>query len=341
MSDTIKIPPEEIESLWQQPDFDASQATRTPENKNKFEIWPNATPLYEQASTRQPDENTGTTNITADYLKHEHDRIGNEPRWYMNPKPLSEKDESVVYEIYDTKMNMKQIAKKIIPHPRNVYNLPTFNKLEREAKAQDRAATATHRIPKVFDIVENDGDLYMIMEKIEGDSLDKYIANQTLSHKKSASLVLEIAKISEELQQIGILHRDIKLTNIIVDKNGFPYLIDVGLANITLPNTQHGVGTKGYRPPESAETNPIPHNEVGEVYSFGKLLRKSMDVRSLREQVPTSILDVIEKACQLKPENRYQSLHAFTDALTKAIEQAPDEPKYVDENSEDVPDFYQ
>ncbi len=72
MSDTIKIPPEEIESLWQQPDFDASQAKDSKENAKKFEIWPDTIPLYETTHNKTPDMLTGTTKIRAEFFEHKH-----------------------------------------------------------------------------------------------------------------------------------------------------------------------------------------------------------------------------------------------------------------------------
>jgi serine/threonine-protein kinase len=198
-------------------------------------------------------------------------------------------------------------------------------------------------VPRVFDTVEHAQSIEIIMDYIEGDSLeDKRDANFEFSEELVVKIAKDIAHVLLYIHNKNpkIIYRDIKPDNIIMQKDGSIRLIDFGIAlkyrEDGLPEESKGVGTEGYAAPEQYGTDGYI-DERTDVYSLGVmmyvLLTKQDAIKSSHERHPityynenfsTGLSKVIAKATKSNPDERYQSAAEFLAALNNY-------PKYDDD----------
>jgi len=117
---------------------------------------------------------------------------------------------------------------------------------------------------------------YYAMEYIDGETLDEHVFKETISLEEAFRVVACIARAVEYVHKKGVVHRDVKPGNIIIDKSGTPYLMDFGLAKdigasyrITRPGM--AMGTPAYMSPEQAEGDGSIDGRA-DVYSLGALI---------------------------------------------------------------------
>ena len=135
----------------------------------------------------------------------------------------------VVYKAEDTKLD-RPVALKLLP-AHLLGNEDVRRRFEREAKA---AAALDHpHVCHVYEIDEADGQTFISMSLIEGESLDKKIARGPLKLDEALSIAQQIAKGLEAAHKRGIVHRDIKPENIMVGEDGHVTVMDFGLAQLT------------------------------------------------------------------------------------------------------------
>ena len=131
-------------------------------------------------------------------------------------------------------------------------------------------------LPAVIDLVEQDGDLYLLLEDVEGETLDRYVSEllasaQRPSGKQVVAWGLELSAILERLHQRGFVHRDLKATNVIVAPNGRLRLIDFELAyELAVPRPANGRGTRGHMSPGALAGAPPTVSD--DIYGLGALL---------------------------------------------------------------------
>jgi serine/threonine protein kinase/tetratricopeptide (TPR) repeat protein len=130
-------------------------------------------------------------------------------------------------------------------------------RLEAEA-----AASLDHPcIVPIYEVGERDGQCYFSMKLIEGGQLDEVIRQRPISVRQAAELIAKVARTVHYAHEHGILHRDIKPGNILLDANGEPHLTDFGLARLvesesTVTRTLEVLGTPSYMAPEQAAGRP-------------------------------------------------------------------------------------
>src|SRR5580698_5455409 len=193
----------------------------------------------------------------------------------------------VVYEAEDVRLG-RHVALKFIPD-HLVRDKRSLERFTREARA---ASQLNHsNICTIHDIEENDGHPFIVMEKLEGESLKQRIREQTgPSHAMPADEVLEIAvQVADALAAShakGIVHRDIKPANIFLTPGGQVKILDFGLAKLAKDGsvgtttdtsleeslTQVGVipGTAVYMSPEQARSDDL--DVRSDIFSFGVVL---------------------------------------------------------------------
>ena len=143
-------------------------------------------------------------------------------------------------------------------------------RLEAEA-----AASLDHPcIVPIYEIGERDGQCYFSMKFIEGGQLDEGVSNTPMSFRQVVELVAKVARTVHYAHEHGILHRDIKPGNILLDKKGEPHLTDFGLARLvesesTVTRTVEVLGTPSYMAPEQAAGNNIKLTRAADVYGVG------------------------------------------------------------------------
>ncbi len=176
----------------------------------------------------------------------------------------------VVYRAVDTKLD-RPVALKFLPD--HLLNDQEIRKrFEREAKA---AAALDHpNICTVYEIDEAEGQTFIAMALIEGESLDKQIEQGPLPIEEILAIAKQVADGLEAAHEKGIYHRDIKPENIMVDAKGRVTIMDFGLAQLTeasrLTKTDQTMGTVFYMSPEQTEGSGTDHRT--DIWALGVVI---------------------------------------------------------------------
>lgn len=240
----------------------------------------------------------------------------------------------------------RRVAIKILPEDKTKDKL-ALERFYREARA---AAALDHpNIVKAFDVSEQNGMHYLVMEYIDGNNLQKYVDTKgPLPWKTAINILIQSCKGLQHASERNMVHRDIKPANILVDKSGQVKILDLGLArsfqisqdNLTqdLSDGSDVMGSIDYIAPEQA----IANNAVdvrADIYSLGatfytlvtgkppvdgttaqKLLQHQMQmptpISRLRPEIPESLNNVIFKMMAKRPEYRYTTPNEVIAALT-------------------------
>ena len=225
-----------------------------------------------------PDKRTGT-----EQLQHLTDRkIGH----YQILSRLGEGGMGVVYKARDTVLG-RTVALKVLS-PELVNDPERKRRFVQEAKA---ASSLNHlNIITVYDIVDDEGVDFIVMEYMAGQTLAEILASRRLALDDALSYAVQIASALAAAHGAGVIHRDLKPGNIMVDEQGVIKVVDFGLAKLTARKvfgelsdaqstqtetafgTEEGVilGTVTYMSPEQAEGKPVDGRS--DIFSFGALL---------------------------------------------------------------------
>src|SRR3984885_1384324 len=249
----------------------------------------------------------------------------------------------VVYKAEDTRLG-RFVALKFLP-PEGQRDAHAQARFQREAQAA--SALNHHNICTVYDIGEQDGQLFIAMELLEGQTLKQKIGSSTLPLETLLDYVMQIAAALEIGHKHGIVHRDVKPSNIFVTSQGDVKLADFGLAKRVLldrtpsceaptmsaPITARGaiVGTVAYMSPEQAQDKDI--DARSDIFSFGILLyematgkrafpgespvtiigeilhKEPKPIRELNPPAPEELQRIVVKTLEKDREDRYQTAH--------------------------------
>jgi serine/threonine protein kinase/tetratricopeptide (TPR) repeat protein len=147
-----------------------------------------------------------------------------------------------------------------------------LKRFRREAEA---AASLDHpSIVPIYEVGERDGSCYFSMKFVEGGQLDEVVRRKPMSIRQSAELIAKVSRTVHYAHEHGILHRDIKPGNILLDAHGEPHLTDFGLARLvetesTMTRTMEVMGTPSYMAPEQAVGNNAAVSSATDVYGLG------------------------------------------------------------------------
>ena len=150
--------------------------------------------------------------------------------------------------------------------------------LKRFRLEAEAAARLEHPgIVPIHEVGERDGSCYFSMKFVEGGQLDEVAKREPVSIRQAAELIAKVARIVHYAHEHGILHRDIKPGNILLDAKGEPHLTDFGLARLvesesTVTRTLEVLGTPSYMAPEQAVGNNAAVSSVTDVYGLGAVL---------------------------------------------------------------------
>jgi eukaryotic-like serine/threonine-protein kinase len=234
----------------------------------------------------------------------------------------------------------RQVALKIL-HRRFAQDREFVERFRREAEA---AAGLSHpNIVAVYDRGDVEGTYYIAMQLLEGRSL-KELIDQGLTPEQSAALIRQVLEAAGFAHRNGVVHRDLKPQNVIVDAEGKATVTDFGIARAGASEiTQAGsvMGTPHYLSPEQAQGQAV--TAVSDLYAIGVILYEALAGRvpfqadsavaiamkqvSSAPQRPSSIdpavspaLDAVTmRALEKEPGQRFQSAEAFIAALDAAI----------------------
>ena len=186
----------------------------------------------------------------------------------------------VVYKAHQRSLNRDVALKMMV---RGVFASP--DDLRRFRTEAESAAKLTHpHIVSVYEVGEQAGLPYFSMQLIDGETLAERISRNPLAPREAAALLIPVCRAISYAHRSGVLHRDMKPSNILMDRSGHPYVSDFGLARIVekaqglqplgLGHTRSGaiLGTPGYMAPEQAVGDPSQIGPATDIYSLGAVL---------------------------------------------------------------------
>jgi TolB-like protein/Flp pilus assembly protein TadD/predicted Ser/Thr protein kinase len=181
--------------------------------------------------------------------------------------------QGVVYRAHQKSLN-RTVALKVI----GLGHWATEAHLKRFRREAEAAASLEHPgIVPIHEVGERDGSCYFSMKFVEGGQLDEVVRRTPMSVPRAAELIAKIARTVHYAHEHGILHRDIKPGNILLDRKGEPHLTDFGLARLvetesTVTRTLEVLGTPSYMAPEQAVGNNAQLTSATDVYGLGAVL---------------------------------------------------------------------
>jgi hypothetical protein len=236
----------------------------------------------------------------------------------------------VVYRAFDTKLN-RQVALKFLSE--EIADGQARRRFQREAQL---ASSLNHpHILTVHDAGEWNGQKYVVTEFVDGGTLSSWSAAEPRSWRQCVELLTGVVEGLAAAHEAHILHRDIKPGNILVSQAGYPKLADFGLARLDdssagdeMP-TRSGVilGTTAYMSPEQATGGKC--DSRSDIFSLGVVFYEVLSgkrpfegvsspelIRNILQQqpppipdsIPASLRNLVEKALEKNPDDRYQSL---------------------------------
>lgn len=247
---------------------------------------------------------------------------------------------AVVYSAMDHLL-ARRVALKILRGDRSTPMAAA--RLRREVALAHQIAN--DHVVRLFDIGESDRGLFVTMELIEGEPLRDRIARSPLPIAEALDMALAILEGLAAVHRAGIVHRDVKPSNVMVDSDRNVKLTDLGLARTfeadeeRVTHTDAVVGTMEYLAPEQALGQRVDART--DLYAFGVLLfecltgelpfgerssvgailahvrERPRDVRQVRRDVPRWLALVIRKLLEKQPARRYQSASDVIEAIQR------------------------
>ncbi|MFL6545794.1 MAG: protein kinase domain-containing protein, partial [Candidatus Udaeobacter sp.] len=223
-------------------------------------------------------------------------------------------------------------------------------RFRREAEA---AARLEHPcIVPIYEVGERDGSCYFSMKFVEGGQLDEVVRREPMPPRRAAELIAKVARTVHYAHEHGILHRDIKPGNILLDKNGEPHLTDFGLARLvesesTVTRTLEVLGTPSYMAPEQAVGNKAHLTSATDVYGLGAVLYQLLtgqppfaggttyetikllleteprQPRFLNPKIDRDLSTICLKCLEKDPARRYPSALALAEDLERWLKHEP------------------
>ena len=272
---------------------------------------------------------------------------------YQIIKTLGEGGMANVYLAHDTYLD-RNVAVKVLRG-----DLANDEKFVRRFQREALSATSLSHpnIVEIYDVGEDDGQYYIVMEYVDGKTLKQVLKQRGhLSVTEVVDIMLQVTDGMAHAHDAYIIHRDIKPQNIMMLSNGMIKITDFGVAialnSTQLTQTNSVMGTVHYIPPEQANgkgstirsdiysmgimmyellTGLLPYKGDNAVEIALKHLREPLpSVRKFDSSIPQSIENVIIKATAKNPKNRYKDAREMHDDLKTALDASrADEKRYV------------
>lgn len=248
---------------------------------------------------------------------------------------------SYVYKAFDSKKK-KVVAIKILKEELSIDD-DFVKKFKSEALACKDIRQ--ENVISAYDVVDEGNMHYIVMEYLEGTTLNKYIKQRgKLTNEETINISLQVAKGIKAAHKKGIIHRDIKPQNIVINDNGVVKITDFGIARAITSTTKNisVIGTVHYISPEQVRNTKVDFRS--DIYSFGctmyemitgevpfegeapldiiiSHLRNNLKAPHLKNpEIYGSLEKIILKAARMVPRERYQSMDEMIADLEKAID---------------------
>jgi serine/threonine-protein kinase len=246
-----------------------------------------------------------------------------------------------VWRAYDSAIDRVVALKMLLPH---LSEDPDFEKrFRREARAAGRLDDP-HVVP-IHDVGEIDGRLYVTMRLITGTDLQTLIDAGPLDPERAVSIIDQIASALHHAHRAGLVHRDVKPSNILIGENDFAYLIDFGIARTAedtgVTATGAAIGTWAYMAPERFNTGevhpssdiyalacvfyecltgqrPFPGDTLEQI-AVGHIFTPPPRPSEESGTVPTALDEVIARGLAKQPADRYPTAIQLAAAAKQVI----------------------
>lgn len=261
---------------------------------------------------------------------------------YQIKGPLGEGGMAAIYRAFHAGTD-RDVALKVLP--RQLGEEPQFAaRFEREARL---VAQLQHpHIVPVFDFGQAQGFSYIVMPLVKGGTLVDEMQGQPVALARIRQIITQVGGALEYAHQRGMIHRDVKPRNILIDETGNCLLSDFGLARMTEPAaalTTSGtiMGTPAYMSPEQGAGEPLDNRT--DIYSLGIILYELAtgrvpfraetpiavilkhiqdplpSARALNPELPAALEAVLARALAKRPDNRFQTAADFVHAVQAAL----------------------
>src|ERR1041385_9020615 len=225
--------------------------------------------------------------------------------------------------------------------------------LKRFRLEAEAAARLEHPgIVPIHEVGERDGSCYFSMNFVEGGQLDQVVRREPMPIRRAVELIANVARTVHYVHEHGILYRDIKPGNILLDAKGEPHLTDFGLARLvesesSITQTLDVLGTPSYMAPEQAVGNNAAISGVTDVYGLGAVLYQLLTdqppfasgatyetiklllnteprpPRLLNPKIDRDLSTICLKCLEKDPKRRYPSALALAEDLERWLKHEP------------------
>jgi TolB-like protein/predicted Ser/Thr protein kinase len=256
--------------------------------------------------------------------------------------------QGVVYRARQKSLN-RTVALKVI----GLGHWATESHLKRFRREAEAAASLEHFcIVPIYEVGERDGSCYFSMQFIDGGQLDEVVKREPIPPRCAVELIAKVARTVHYAHEHGILHRDIKPGNILLDGKGEPHLTDFGLARLvetesTVTRTLEMLGTPSYMAPEQAVGNNAALTAATDVYGLGAVLYQLLtghppfaggttyetikllleteprQPRLLNPKIDRDLSTICLKCLEKDPQRRYASALALAEDLERWLKHKP------------------
>lgn len=260
---------------------------------------------------------------------------------YVILEKIGEGGMALVYKARCQLLN-RYVAVKILK-PEFTSDEEFIKKFKRESLS---AASLSHpNIVSVYDVGEEDGIYYIVMEYVQGETLKEYIKrNGKINYIETLKIINQIAFALDHAHKNGVVHRDIKPHNILITEDKMVKVADFGIArassNSTITNTDKILGSVHYLSPEQARGGYTDHRT--DIYSLGVVMYEmltgklpydaespiSIAIKHIEESlvtpseldssIPKAVNDIVLKAMEKNVSKRYQNVKELLDDIYKA-----------------------
>src|SRR6266513_272418 len=225
-----------------------------------------------------------------------------------------------------------------------------LKRFRREAEAA--ASLDNPGIVPIYEVGERDGSCYFSMKFVEGGQLDEVVRRVPMSIRQAAELIAKVALTVHYAHEHGILHRDIKPGNVLLDEKGEPHLTDFGLARLvetesSVTHTLEVLGTPSYMAPEQAVGNNAAVGSATDVYGLGAVIYQLLtgqppfaggttyetikllldteprQPRLLNPKIDRDLSTICLKCLEKDPKRRYSSAFALAEDLEHWLKHEP------------------